>query len=263
MGVNIDSAFGQFLNASAYNKLRSQQVSTDIKVVEVTPFKKGRPKAVTGFMGAGFIGNTAGMYIVRNKGFKLRAHISSHLIPPLMLVVEGKPTPAFRMYADEKDELLIILNDAPIAAENSWPIGLRLMEWLRQKGVSEIVSIEGMPFGSVAEKRTVFGFGIPDRDLIQYGVQPTSEGGVSGVNAVLMQESMKENLPWVTLLVPTPIISAIDYGGAASVIEILNRMYKLGVDVEPLRRSEEMRRQVVDRARKDRRRGFLDSLRRR
>lgn len=238
-------------------------MSVSIDIVEVTPIRKNRPKVVTGFTGAGFVGNTAGMYIVRSKGYALRAHISSQLIPPLMLLVEGRPTPTFRVYGDERNELLLVLNDAPINAENSWPIGLKLMQWLKEKGVSEIVSIEGMPFGTIIEERPVFGFGIPDRDMTKYGVKPTREGGVSGINAVLLQECMKEKLPWVTLLVPTPLASAIDYGGTASVIEVLNRMYKLGVDVAPLRRSEEMQRQVAERGREGRRRGFLDTLRRR
>lgn len=238
-------------------------MSVSIDIVEVTPIRKNRPKVVTGFTGPGFVGNSAGMYIVRNKGFNLRAHLKSQRIPPLMLIVEGKPTPAFRIYGDERGELLIVLNDALITAENSWPIGLKLMEWLKEKGVSEIVSIEGMPFGTVTEERPVFGFGIPDLDIAKYGVKPTMEGGVSGINAVLLQECMKEKLQWVTLLVPTPITSAIDYGGAASVIEVLNRMYKLGVDVAPLRRGEEMRRQALERAGRGRRRGFLDTLRRR
>jgi len=40
-------------------------------------------------------------------------------------------------------------------------------------------------------------------------------------------------------------------------------MYKLGVDPSPLRKSEEMIRQTVERRRAERPRGLLDSLRRR
>lgn len=238
-------------------------MSSNVEIVEVSPLKKKKRTVITGFTGPGFIGNTALMYIVRNKGLKLRVLLRSHLIPPIMLLIEGRPTPAFRIYCDEKDELLFLISDAMIAAENAWPIGIRLTEWLRDKGVREIVSIEGLPFGTPSEERTIFGFSTPYRDLRQYDIRLTSEGGVSGLSAVMLDESLRNELPWVSLFVYTSLVSVIDYGGAAAIIQALNRMFKLGVDVEPLEKSDEVRRQMIERSRGRGSRGFLSSLRRR
>lgn len=238
-------------------------MSGNVEVIEVSPLKKSTPTVITGFTGPGFIGNTALMYIVRTKGFQLRAQIRSHLLPPMMLLINGKPTPSFRIYGGERDELLFVISESLIAAENAWPIGIRLMEWLKDKDVKEIISIEGMPFRTSTDERLVLSYSTTSRELSQYGTKPTMEGGVSGLNAVILDESIKYSLPWISLFIPTPIVSGIDYGGAAAIIEVLNKMFKLGVDVTPLWKTDEARRQIVERSRRGEKRGLLDSLRKR
>jgi len=237
-------------------------MSNEVEVVEVGKVRRNSPTVITGFTGPGFIGNTAVMYIVRQKKFAERAHVKSHLIPPMMLLIEGEVSPVFRIYGDEQDRVLFVLSEALIGPENAWPIGLSLMEWFKRKRVKEIVSIEGMPFGATGDERPIFGFNMPEKGLEEHGVTMTKEGGVSGVNAVLLEESIKDRIPWTTLFVPTIQGQAIDYGGAAAVIDVLNNMYNLGVEVEPLRQSDEIRKRMVQRARVERK-GFLSGLRRR
>ena len=238
-------------------------MSSRVDIVEISPVKKNSPIVVTGFTGPGFIGNTALLYIARKKGFTQRAQVKSHLIPPMMLLIEGKPTPVFRIYGDQKNEILLVVSEALINAENAWPIGIKLMEWLRGKGVKEIISIEGMPYATPEGERPIFGFSTSGRDFSQDGIRPTSEGGISGLNAVLLDEAMKHNVPWTTLLVPTGLSQTIDYGGAADLIEALNRMLKLGVDTSPLRQSDDFRRKAMERARGGEQRGLLGGFRRR
>lgn len=234
---------------------------SSVEIVEVGSFKRNRPKVITGFAGAGFVGNTAIMHIVREKGLKLRAQVRSHMIPAMMLLVDGEPTHPFRIYGDEGGELLFVSNAVLISPENAWPLGLKLMEWLTKAGVREIVAIEGMPFAIQPGERPIYGFGVPARDLNQFGVSPIREGGVSGLNAVMLEESMKQSIPFVTLMVPTPFASAIDYGAAIPVVEVLNKMFKLGVDVTTLKERAEMVRKSLERTGAVRRRGFLSSLR--
>ena len=238
-------------------------MSSKVDIVEISPVKKNSPIVVTGFTGPGFIGNTALLYIAMQKKFTQRAQVKSHLIPPMFLLIEGKPTPVFRIYGDQKNEILLVVSEALINAENAWPIGIKLMEWLRGKGVKEIISIEGLPFATPEGERPIFGFSSSGRDFSQIGVTPTNEGGISGLNAVLLDEAMKHGVPWTTLLVPTGLSQTIDYGGAADLIEALNRMLKLSVDTSPLRQNDGLRRKAMERARGGEQRGLLGGLLRR
>jgi uncharacterized protein len=238
-------------------------MSDKVDIIEVSPVRKNKPTAILGFTGPGFIGSTALMYMVRTKGFTQRAQVKSHLIPPMLLLIGGTPTPVFRIYGDDKDEILFVMSEALIAPENTWTIGKKVMEWLDEKGVKEIVSIEGMPFGHVTDKRPIFGYSTPQTNLTKYGVQPTVEGGISGINAVMLEESLSRGISWVTLFIPTSQAQSIDYGGAAGAIEVLNKMFKLGVDTAPLKKSDDFRRQMMERAAKGEQKGFLNSLKRR
>lgn len=238
-------------------------MSSKVDIVETSPVKRGSPVVVVGFAGPGFIGNTALLYIARQKGFAERAYLKTHLIPPMFLLMEGRPTPVFRIYGDEKNEVLLVVSDALINAENAWPIGIRLMEWLRGKGVKEIISIEGMPFATPEGERPIFGFSLPIKDFSKVGVRPTGEGGISGLNAVLLDEAMKHKVDWTTLLVPTGLTQAIDYVGTADLIEALNRMLKFGVDTGPLRESGGAMRRAVERARSGDQKGLLGGFRKR
>ena len=230
---------------------------------EVKPLKKTRPSVIFAFSGPGFIGNTAIMYITRNKNFELKAEIRSKLLPPTILLMEGKPIRPFRIYSDGKDELLVVVSEALVSPESSWDIGAKLMEWLLENGAKDFICIEAMPMPQQLKENPVFGFSIPDRDLTKFGARPLTEGGVSGLNAVLMEEALEHDLPWTTLLIPTSYVSSIDYAGSISVISVLNKMYKLGVDITPLRRSMEMREEISQKASAEEKRGLLSSLRRR
>jgi predicted ATP-grasp superfamily ATP-dependent carboligase len=138
------------------------------------------------------------------------------------------------------------------------------MEWLLVQGVKEFLTIEPMVINTALREIPVYGFSVPSRDLTEYGVKPLTEGGVSGLNAVLFEEAFERHIPWTTFVVPTRLASYVDYVGAAAIIEVLNRMFKLGVDVSLLTRSDEIRQQLTEQMRpREERRGFLDSLRRR
>ena len=255
---------GRFLNRQPH-QIRGcvEMASSDVEIVETLTIRKKRSTVVLGFAGSGFIGSTAMMYVVRNRGFKQRAFVRSQLIPPMMLLLDGQPTHALRIYSGEKNDLLFIVSEALISPGNSWPLSKKLMEWLLDKGAAAFVSIEGLPFGIPPGERVVLGFSTDRKDLAQFGVKSTQEGVVSGMNACLLEECLRRGLSWTSLFVGTDLISGVDYGGSAAAVEVLNRMFKLGVDVTPLKRRDEMMRQTAKRRMKAEPRGFLGALRRR
>lgn len=233
-----------------------------VEIVETLPVKKGVPAVIFGFAGPGFIGNTAVMYVVRNKGFRQRAHLRSNLVPPMMLVLDGRPEHSMRIYSSEKEDVLLAASELMFTTKDTWRVGERLMDWLVSKGVKDYISIEGMPFASPTKERTVLGFST-EGDPSKHGVQTIKEGAVTGLNACLLELCMSRKLPWTSLLVPTNLLSAVDYGGTAAAIEVLNRMFKFGMDAEPLKQRDEMLRQAFEKQAKSKPSGFLGSLGRR
>ena len=231
---------------------------SNIEIVELVNIPIKKRTVITGFAGAGFIGNTALMHAARVKGFTQVGHLRGNMMPALMLLVEGKPRHSFRIYTDASDDFMFLVTDSMFSAEPAWTIGQELVAWLRKKGLKEIVALESFPF---AQKGT-FGFTTGDKNLQSYGVQPITEGAISGVNASLLDEAIKEGVEWTTIFVPTRIISSIDYLGASEAIQVINTMFKLGVDAEDLRRMSEAvtRASAAYQRQQQKRGGFLDRI---
>ena len=231
---------------------------SSIEIVELENIPIKKRTVITGFAGAGFIGNTALMHAARVKGFKQVGHIHGNMMPALMLLVEGKPCHSFRIYTDSSDDFMFLVTDSMFSAEPAWTIGQELMIWLKKKGLKEIVAFESFPFA----QQGVFGYTTGDKNLQGYGIQPIADGAISGVNASLLDEAMKEGVEWTTIFVPTRIISNIDYQGAVDAIQALNKLLKLDVDTEVLRRiSEAVTRATEAHQRQQQKRGgFLNRI---
>jgi predicted ATP-grasp superfamily ATP-dependent carboligase len=230
-----------------------------IEIVELAEVSEKKRIAVTGFAGAGSIGNTAIMHGVRSEGYRQVAYVHGDLMPPLMILVQGQPRHGFRVYADGKDEHLFMVTEALLSSESAWAVGKKLVAWLGEKGLDEIIALEGFPFAQAGGN--VFGFTTGSRDLQGCGVQPISEGAISGVNASLLEEAMKRRVDWTTVFVPTQVIGGIDYRGAADALQVLNRMLGLGVDTERLHAmSETMARAARTMQRQQRKGGLLGRI---
>jgi len=212
---------------------------SEVNIVESAKLKDKGYTAVLGFAGAGFVANTALMFIARNKGLKEVANVKSIHIPPLVLLFDGKQTSCFRIYCDEERKLLFLVTESMIPAEGSYIIGKSLADWLKRKGVSEVIALEGLPFSAASSDGKLFEFSTVPRDTPRAGGTPVREGAISGLNACMLEECVERGIPWTTMFVPTSRLASMDYGASADAVDAMNRLFKLGVDPTPLRRSDE------------------------
>jgi predicted ATP-grasp superfamily ATP-dependent carboligase len=212
-----------------------------VKIIETSPIKNGDYKVVLGFAGAGFIGNTATMYAIRAKGLKQIAYLKSNLLPPMTLIMNGNPIQSFRIHLDDNEKIMLVVTESLIPTEGCRPIAMELLEWLKSKGAKEIYSIEGLPFSNLSSeiRALVYSNKI---DLMKMGYPSVKEGALSGVNSCIMDQCLEEGFPFACFFVPTNKLTSIDYTGSANAIDILNKMFKLGVDPSLLRGADQSQR---------------------
>lgn len=232
----------------------------DVKIHEISLIEKKKRIVVTGFAGAGFIANTAVMHIANINNYKHVGYAHGNVMPPLMVLLDGEPKHSFRIYTDASDELMFLVTEANIIGRSTWEIGHELMSWLKGKGISEIISLEGFPFAN--PNNNLFGFTTTlKRNLLEYNIQPITQGAVSGLNAVMLDEVIHSDIPWTTIFVPTRLVSRIDYLGAIAAIQTLKKILRIEVDTEQLEKiSAALTTASKNVQRQEKKGGFLDRI---
>ena len=210
-------------------------------VVETTPVKKGEYRAILGIAGAGFIGSTSVMFSVKAKGLPIVAHIKSSHVPPMTLISNGEPISSFRIYANEESRLLFVVTENLIPAEGCWPITEGLLKWLREKNTTEIYAIDGLPFSAISTEIKALAYS-SKIDVSKLGYPILREGAISGINSCILDDCVEKGSPYACLFIPTTKLTTIDYMGSAEGVEVMNRLFKLGVDPTPLREMGEPRK---------------------
>lgn len=232
----------------------------EIEVVEHIPLKEKKPVVITGLTGPGLVANTSAKHVIKEMGLKLRVELRSKMIPPMILYQNGGLLNPLRIYSDDEGKFIFILCDTPLDTESAWQIGEKIFKYLDDLNVREYVLVESMPFQIQSGNRVVFGFGSSSRDMSALGVSPIAEGGISGLNAVIVDNAAKKKIPWLTLIASTSASAMIDYGGALAIVTVLNKMFDLDVDVSFLEKTSNLTSRQIEESKK--KGGVLDFLRR-
>ena len=183
-----------------------------------------------GFPGSGLVGSIALQYMVDQLEFTQIGSMNSKYFPPLAMMNRGVINVPVRVY--EKGPLAAIIADIPIHPMICYEVAHGIMDWLMPYKVREIVTIAGI-ITNEPEKR-VFGVATSDEALPR--IQDTTIilpiGSISGIASSFLTECKIRNIVAYGLLGET--INAPDPRASAATIDVLNRMYDLNLDVQPL-----------------------------
>jgi uncharacterized protein len=162
--------------------------------------------------------------------FELIGTMTSKFFPPLAMMNKGVINDPVRIYS--KNEVAAIVADIPIHPMICYEIANGLMEWLAQFNPKEVLTIAGI-ITNEPEKR-VFGVATTAEALprIQDMTIILPIGSISGIASSLLTECKIRGIPGYGLLGET--VNAPDPRASAATIEVLNKMYNLGLDVQPL-----------------------------
>ena len=221
--------------------------SREVKIFETLPMNKDVHDTIIGFVGPGFIARKTIMYIADYENFSLAAHVKSQLLPPLIPIIDGQHTQNFRIYYKKEKNMLLVTSDALISDKNSRPVGRALMDWFLSKGVKHFYSIQEVHVDIPPRERVIYGFSTDEIDLSQFGVERIKEGAITGINASILEECMKNGFSWTSLFVPTNLVTIVDYGGSVAIIDVLNKMFKLDVNVNSLKQLNKMVSKMMER----------------
>ena len=224
-------------------RLLSQLGTVHEDLMEITPKKDlniiSQPipengAILMGFPGSGLVGTIALQYLVEQLEFQQIGSMNSRYFPPLAMMSKGLINDPVRVYAKQTDaySLTAIVADIPIAPLICYEISTAIMEWLEPFKPKEVLTIAGIVTNE-PEKR-VFGVATTQDALkrIEEHTLVLPIGSISGIASSILTECKSRNIPAVGLLGET--INAPDPRASAATIEVLNKIYNLALDIQPL-----------------------------
>jgi uncharacterized protein len=196
-------------------------------------FSKPLPEnaaVMMGFPGSGLVGTIALQYMVEQLEFELIGTMTSKFFPPLAMMNKGVINDPVRIYI--KNDIAAVVADIPIHPMICYEIANGLLDWLAPFRPKEVVTIAGI-ITNEPEKR-VFGVATTTDALtkIQEITLVLPIGSISGIASSILTECKIRGIPGYGLLGET--VNAPDPRSAAATIEVLKKMYNLGLDVQPL-----------------------------
>jgi len=187
-----------------------------------------------GFPGSGLVGTIALQYMVDQMEFEQIGSMTSRFFPPLAMMNRGIINDPVRLYLkqSEKYNITAIVADIPIAPPICYEISNGIMDWLTQFRPKEVLTIAGIVTNE-PEKR-VFGVATSPEALgrIQDHTIVLPIGSISGIASSILTECKVRGINGYGLLGET--VNAPDPRASAATIGVLNKMYDLSLDVQPL-----------------------------
>lgn len=201
----------------------------EIKITS-KPLSGENPLVLMGFPGSGLVGSIALQYLVEQLEFEQIGNITSKYFPPVAMMAKGIINVPVRIY--EKGEIAAIVADIPIHPMICYEVANGIIDWLANFPVKEVITIAGIVTNE-PEKR-VFGVatqeGMLDRIKDETVILPM--GSISGIAGSILTECKIRNIPGYGFLGET--VNTPDPRSSAATLKVLNTLYHLDIDVEPL-----------------------------
>lgn len=202
-----------------------------------------------GFPDVGLVGVIAASHMIEELNLAEVAQVESRLLPPLIVLHEGLPHSAIRVFGNH--EVLLVVSETPVPADMVYPVADALIEWGRQKKVRMMISLSGIPVQERQDLKELKVFAASSSAEVLTAVKAKSidvlmEGYMVGPQAVMLMRCAQIGLP-ATALLAQCFLNYPDPEAAAEVLKSLAKVTGIGVDVAKLlEKGEEIRLKARD-----------------
>jgi len=223
----------------------------DIELIEYNGFDLSNSLLVVAFPTVGLISSIAGHFIIDTLKLDEIGTIVSKDFMPATVIHNGKPSPPVRIYAGKKkcgpdgtcEQISVIISEFMPPYNIIKPLADRILDWSNKKGCKAIVALEGThAIGGKKKEMKIYGVcsNPPMKKLLkEYKIKETQEGMITGVNGVILYESVLTKQNAICLLAEAHS-DYPDSRAAANLIEKLDIMLpEIKIDPKPLYKEAE------------------------
>jgi uncharacterized protein len=202
-----------------------------------------------GFPDVGLVGVIAASHMIEELNLAEVAQVESRLLPPLIVLHEGLPHSAIRVFGNH--DVLLVVSETPVPADMIYPVVDALIGWGRRKKVRMMISLSGIPVQERQDLKELKVFAASSSVEVLAAVKAKSvevlmEGYMVGPQAIMLMRCAQIGLP-ATALLAQCFLNYPDPEAAAEVLKSLARVTGIAVDVAKLlEKGEEIRLKARD-----------------
>ena len=213
------------------------RLSSDNEVYEIEKTVLKSPVVFAGFVGAGLVGPLSVGYVIDKLQMEEIGYLRSRHLPPSTVFMQGRLRHPFRFYANNDGTICAIICEITLQMEGLYEIISTILDWAEEKCSHEIVILDGVAGATHDDKA----FCAAEDDLCRVmennNIEMIPQGFITGVAGGILNECLVRRIQGVTLLVrasdkkPDPL-------AAATLVDAVNRAYKMSIDTTELRKKK-------------------------
>ncbi|MFW9799975.1 MAG: proteasome assembly chaperone family protein [Candidatus Thorarchaeota archaeon] len=220
----------------------------EAQVVQTKDIEMDKPLLVCCFPSAGVIGTIAANTLIEQFDMEEVAHIRSRYMPSAAIFMDGRLRHPFRIYGKKEKNLLVVTAELPVAEDGLYVVSSALLDWAASIGVKETVVLDGIPVQGIPHDRKVL-YAAEEEKIAELGKDEKMEilqkGIITGIAGSILSETLCREMVGFALLTPAiPVMP--DPEGAIQLLEAVDRLYKIGIDVDELKKSAEQVRRKME-----------------
>ncbi len=193
---------------------------------------------ILGFAGVGLIGPiVANSLIEQIPDIVEIGYIASDQLPPIAVFYNGILKHPFRLYYSFEKNLIIGICEVPFQISSAYnDLSKTILNWALSDDVKakQLVIFQGIPQRGIIDDYPVY-YAAEEKlkQLLEsFQIQKVDKGIIVGPEATLLNEALSNRLDAYALF--TPVLEIPTPEGAASILELLNKIYGLSVDTSSL-----------------------------
>ncbi len=227
-------------------------MAEDIVIYELKRMDIRGATVIDGFPSVGLVSSIVANYLINTMKLTQIGIMDSVYFPTVSLVRDGVPQNPVRIYAGEKvgdgpdssDQLVVFISEFQPPPNLVKPIASTILDWAEDQKCKMLVSPEGLVIDKESveidgkdEEMGVYGVGSTQwmrNELAKSGVNEFTEGVITGVAGVLLNEGRRRDFNVATVLAEAHP-DYPDARAAAQVMEMINEfLLHIELDVSPL-----------------------------
>jgi uncharacterized protein len=231
---------------------KMSRVVVDQKLCKVIAEQPEPPLFIIGFAGVGLIGTILANELIEQLKMVQIGYVLSEDLPPITVFYDGVLKHPFRLYFDEKHNIVVSICEVPFNPGSYSDLARTLTNWALQNGIQDLICLQGMadpsrmlpdgpsPVFAAAELE------ILEKILKIEGVERPPKGVLMGAEAAILNECLNNKLNGAVYLTPAnPKIPAPE--GAAAILDKISKVYNFEINLDQLlKQSTEIKQRLLE-----------------